>query len=773
MAIAMRLFRTPATLGSGRRRPPEPRTGVVNREESSVRERHWLEWCEYLAIAATASGAIAAALQQQVLYAATPATLALGLGAANRWRLEQQLQAAVAAQQAQWHQQLEPLAQQQFALTKAVGQLSPEASRRFEHLEAAWKQVRQDLAPLQDGQTHLRADLTAATTSTQQLQTQLERLQARWEQLQQQGRDLRQQFDQLEARTEAGRGQLLDAWQGSLGQVREQLETLRAQVEHGPQPVDAEARRQLAQIQAQLGANPPVAAAPPSAPDLLPALRQALWAELQGPLADLQAAVVALQAQEAEAPTTPPPDPPAPVSPPAEPSEPALSPAAPPPVPSAYRREAVTPPAPRPPASDPEPAPPPELTETPDSAASFAAVLAELGETAPEEDDWIADDVWEDSETEAEGAMAADAFAEDFADEFDDFAPARPGESGRFREELPAKARDLGETLGKNARELGGSLRTLWQRWGQGPPASSRSLWTLGPTLTGIGAITAIAWHPEGRWLAIATAASPEIQLWDATAGALVQTFRGHREPVQSLAFSPDGHWLASGGQDCQLKLWDIHRHQEAHTLEGHRYHLTTLAFSPQGDCLASGSEDKTLCLWDEPRGSLRATLTGHWDGLAALAFSPEGDRLASASRDGQLKLWGLPGGDPLASQAQGSPIGALAFSREGQNLVSVSRDGRVQHWSLPALLEHSSWRLLGRWGGLAVSPTAAAVAVGRGRSLEVRALASGQPLAELPAGGDRWSHVAWRADGGAIAAGGRTGQVQVWQAPVAEPPHE
>lgn len=108
--------------------------------------------------------------------------------------------------------------------------------------------------------------------------------------------------------------------------------------------------------------------------------------------------------------------------------------------------------------------------------------------------------------------------------------------------------------------------------------------------------------------------------------------------PAPALAFHPDGERIAII-QDYGVKIFDVRTHDEHATLKGHSGRVTCLAYSPDGHTIATGSWDQTIRLWDAGSGALRATFNWGIERVHCLAFAPDGLRLAAGGGKGTLAI--------------------------------------------------------------------------------------------------------------------------------------
>jgi WD40 repeat protein len=271
----------------------------------------------------------------------------------------------------------------------------------------------------------------------------------------------------------------------------------------------------------------------------------------------------------------------------------------------------------------------------------------------------------------------------------------------------------------------GKTLATGGFLFGDEKPTSEIRFWDVATgkstvTLKGLtGMVWSVAFSPDGKTLAAAVGATRierdgpneappgEIRLWDVATGKNTATFEGYRVVIfGSVAFSPDGKLLASGGGPVkqkggpsvtgEIKLWEVATGKNIATLEGHPGHgcfsnmfaiACAVAFSSDGKTLASAGQD-TVELWEVATG--KNTATFQWSGVGIVwrvAFSPDGKTLAAAtyaerSQGGEVRLWDVRTGKDTATLKGGLSV---VFSPDGKTLALGGKDGTIQLWDLTA----------------------------------------------------------------------------------------
>jgi WD40 repeat protein len=238
-----------------------------------------------------------------------------------------------------------------------------------------------------------------------------------------------------------------------------------------------------------------------------------------------------------------------------------------------------------------------------------------------------------------------------------------------------------------------------------------------GPAFTGGSGVSALAFAPDGKTLAVAVGGFfPNLK---STAARLVLFDLSVQEPkkppgalkeqkliaktdfmILSLAISPDGKTLAaapwktvehdsSGAvkydlDSCAVMRFDMTTGEEIlPRLKGHKQGVTCVDFSPDGKTLASCSWDATVRLWDVASGKPKDpyTLRGHAKRLWSVAFSYDGTTLASGGQDAMIKLWDAFTWEEKATlRGHAITVYSLTFSPDG-TLASAGWDKTVKVW--------------------------------------------------------------------------------------------
>ena len=187
-----------------------------------------------------------------------------------------------------------------------------------------------------------------------------------------------------------------------------------------------------------------------------------------------------------------------------------------------------------------------------------------------------------------------------------------------------------------------------------------------------------------GELVAGASDGSDVVVVWDARTGTMLHELRGHRGGVNSVAFSPAGTLLATGGEDWTVRLWDARSGLPVRTFVGHGNRVMQVAFSPDAAHIVSASSDKTVRIWDTQTGGEERVLAGARAGGLGVAFDQTGERVAASFHDSSVHVWSWRS---AAVAAEGTLLGPLAhevtFDPESKSVLAL--DGAERPWRCPA----------------------------------------------------------------------------------------
>ena len=145
-----------------------------------------------------------------------------------------------------------------------------------------------------------------------------------------------------------------------------------------------------------------------------------------------------------------------------------------------------------------------------------------------------------------------------------------------------------------------------------------------------------VASSPDGRLVAAIDVAGEVVRVWDAAINAPVAEMRNSASGFPSLAFSADGHWLAtSGGED--VRVFGTSTWTKVASIAGPGIH--SLSFDPTGPRLATGSSSGDASIWEIPSGVRTRHLREIGEPIESVAFSPDGKLVANAGRNG-AEIW-------------------------------------------------------------------------------------------------------------------------------------
>jgi eukaryotic-like serine/threonine-protein kinase len=278
--------------------------------------------------------------------------------------------------------------------------------------------------------------------------------------------------------------------------------------------------------------------------------------------------------------------------------------------------------------------------------------------------------------------------------------------------------------------------------------------------------VNCVAFSPDGKRLATGSAGNP-VRIWDTATGEIVK--RLPEENVVSLAFSSDGQTLGVGGRD-RVVVWNLKNEHIVFKLDEPLGQFR-IAFPPKGTLVIIGrgalkpfvpaNDGGTAELWDYAARELVRVFP---ESGGCIALSQGGDRLATGNTNQTIKIWDCSSGQCVRSVDSRKVI-AMALSPDGQTLATSCWGAEVKLWNVSSGVQigaltnnqHRVW-------SLAFSPDGSLLATG-GADQMVRLwnVATRQPTKQLQGHSSEVMSVAFSTDGQTLASGGKDKTAMLW----------
>jgi sugar lactone lactonase YvrE len=203
--------------------------------------------------------------------------------------------------------------------------------------------------------------------------------------------------------------------------------------------------------------------------------------------------------------------------------------------------------------------------------------------------------------------------------------------------------------------------------------------------------INSLAFSPDGTLLASGSH-DKTIGVWRLATKDL--RLLNSDEQVDAVAFSPDGRTLATVGYYSNaIELWEVKTAKKRTDINiSENCAPLTIAVSPGGRYLATGGGDQILHIWDLALGKRILQLTGHSKLIRSVAFSPSGKSVVSASGDNSIRIWPI---DESYSRAKSASAKLTNRELERAWTSLASTDAAEAYLAIRALISDSDRAVL------------------------------------------------------------------------------
>lgn len=159
----------------------------------------------------------------------------------------------------------------------------------------------------------------------------------------------------------------------------------------------------------------------------------------------------------------------------------------------------------------------------------------------------------------------------------------------------------------------------------------------------------------------------------------------GHKEPIFTMRFSPNGRSLASGSMDKTIIFWDIEDGSyRNYQFTGHKNAIFQVCWTSDSQNILSCSADKTLALWDLEKGVPKKRMRGHTSLVNSCDTEPSGGNLVcSGSDDGSVRIWDIREKEAIKTFQNIFQITSVCFDLDSERVFGGSLDNIIRCWDI------------------------------------------------------------------------------------------